>query len=357
MPLPTDNLLGLFRAIVDIESVSRNERKLADAVEETLRRHDHLEVIRDGDAVLARTGLGRDERVIIAGHLDTVPVDGNLPSTLTQDNEEVIVHGRGTVDMKGGIAVMIWLAQRLSVPNRDITWIFYDCEEIEATANGLGRLSANHPDWLTGELAVLMEPTSALIEGGCQGTMRFDITTTGVAAHSARSWLGHNAIHDITDVLERTRGFVAEQIEVDGLVYREGLNATIISGGLAANVIPDSCTVHINYRFAPDKSPEEALERITGWFDGWRLELRDLSQGARPGLDLPAAADFVRAVGGKPGPKYGWTDVARFAAVGLPAVNFGPGDPGKAHAIDECCPMADLERCVDALERWLSQTI
>lgn len=354
MALPNDNLLSLFRAIVDIESVSRNERELADQVEATLRGCPHLTILRDGNAVMARTDLGRDERVIIAGHLDTVPVDDNLPSTVSGTGDQTIVYGRGTCDMKGGVAVMIWLAQRLSAPNRDVTWIFYDCEEIEETANGLRRLAANHPDWLKADLAVLMEPTSAQIEGGCQGTMRFDITTTGVAAHSARSWLGHNAIHDIVEVLERVRGFEARQIEVDGLVYREGLNATLISGGLASNVVPPSCTVQINYRFAPDKSGEQALELMTELFDGWTLELRNLSPAARPGLDEPAAAAFVEAVGGEPRPKYGWTDVARFASLGMPAVNFGPADAGKAHAIDEQCPVADLDACVHALQRWLT---
>ena len=354
MALPTDNLLALFRSIVDIESVSHHERELADAIETTLRGCAHLEIIRDGDAVMARTDLGRGERVIIAGHLDTVPVDGNLPSTTTGTGDQIIVHGRGTCDMKGGIAVMVWLAQRLAAPNRDITWVFYDCEEIEDTANGLRRLAAGHPDWLEADLAVLMEPTSARIEGGCQGTTRFGMTTTGVAAHSARSWLGHNAIHDIADVLERARGFDARQIEVDGLVYREGLNATLISGGLASNVVPPSCTVQINYRFAPDKSGEQALALMTELFEEWTLQLRDLSPGARPGLDQPAAAAFVAAVGGEPRPKYGWTDVARFASLGMPAVNYGPGDAGKAHAIDEQCPLPDLDACVDALERWLS---
>lgn len=355
--LPSTSLLELFRAIVDIESVSRNERALADAVEQTLAASPHLEVVRDGDAVLARTNLGRAERVIIAGHLDTVPVAGNLPSTITEGPDGIRVHGRGTSDMKGGVAVMVWLAQRLSEPTRDITWVFYDCEEIDYDDNGLGRLTTNHPDWFAAELAVLMEPTSARIEGGCQGTTRFAITTTGVAAHSARSWLGHNAIHEMTEVLDRARSFQPAEIEVDGLTYREGMNATMISGGLAANVVPDSCTVQINYRFAPDKSGEQALALMTEWFNGWTLEVLDLSQGARPGLDLPAAAQFVAAVGGEPRPKYGWTDVARFAALGLAAVNYGPGDPGKAHAVDEFCPLADLETCADALTRWLCGTM
>jgi len=355
MALPTDNLLALFRAVVDIESVSRDEARLADEVEATLGGLDHLEVLRDGNAVVARTNLGRPERVIIAGHLDTVPVAGNLPSQVSDGPGGVIVHGRGTADMKGGVAVMLWLARLLDEPARDVTWIFYDCEEIDVASNGLGRLVANHPDWVTGaSLAVLMEPTSALIEGGCQGTMRFDITTTGVAAHSARSWLGHNAIHDMAEVVDRVREFDCGEVEVDGLVFREGLNATMIQGGLAGNVIPDSCEVQINYRFAPDKTADEALALMTRWFDRWTLNVLDLSPAARPGLDEPAAADFVAAVGGEPRPKYGWTDVARFSSLGIPAVNFGPADSGKAHAVDEFCPLSDLDACAAALARWLA---
>lgn len=355
MPLPTDSLLALFRAIVDIESVSRNEARLTGEVEATLGGLDHLEVLRDGNAVVARTHLGRPERVIIAGHLDTVPVAGNLPSHVTEGDNGVVVHGRGTADMKGGVAVMIWLARLLDAPARDVTWVFYDCEEIDAASNGLGRLAADHPGWLAGAgLAVLMEPTGALIEGGCQGTIRFEITTTGRAVHSARSWLGHNAIHDMAGVIDRVREFASGEVEVDGLVFREGLNATMIHGGLAGNVIPDSCTVQVNYRFAPDKTIDQALALLTRWFGSWNLSLLNVSPAARPGLDSPAAAEFVSAVGGVPRPKYGWTDVARFSSLGIPAVNYGPADAGKAHAVDECCPVSDLDACVGALTRWLT---
>lgn len=354
MALDTRDLTGLFRAIVDIESVSGNERALADAVEATLATAPHLAITRHGNAVAARTNLGRDQRVIIAGHLDTVPVADNLPSELVTDERGLVLRGRGTADMKGGVAVMLALAVELSEPTRDITWIFYDCEEIDQASNGLGRLTAAHPDLLEGELAILMEPTSARIEGGCQGTLRFDITTHGRAAHSARSWLGHNAIHDIVDVIAAARTFPVGEVEVEGLTYREGLNATMISGGVAGNVIPNRATVQINYRFAPDKTGEEALALMRELFTGHELDVRDLSEAARPGLHLPAAADFVRAVGIEPRPKYGWTDVARFSALGVPALNYGPADPGEAHTDDESCPIADLTSCADALRRWLA---
>ena len=345
----TGDLVALFRHVVDVESVSGNESELADLVEAALRGFPHLDVSRDGDTVVARTGLGRAQRVVIAGHLDTVPVAGNLPSRIEGD----LVFGRGTSDMKGGVAVALACAAQLSAPNRDVTWIFYDHEEVAAEDNSLTRIAREHPEWLAGDFAVLMEPTSAGVEGGCQGTMRFTLTTRGVAAHSARSWLGHNAIHDLADPLARLRDYRPREVGVDGLTYREGMNAVAITGGIAGNVVPDTGSLTVNFRFAPDRDEGDALAHCREVFDGYDLEVTDFAAGARPGLDLPIAQEFLAAVGGEPRPKYGWTDVARFSALGVPAVNFGPGDPGKAHADDECCPVADLYTCRDALLRWL----
>ncbi|MEZ5087572.1 MAG: succinyl-diaminopimelate desuccinylase [Tessaracoccus sp.] len=349
-------LVALLRQIVDIESVSGNEAELADAVETTLRRYPHLMVERDGDCVVARTHLGRAERVVIAGHLDTVPVAENLPSSVEDHPKGLRVVGRGTCDMKGGVTVMLTLAAELSDPNRDITWIFYDNEEVDATRNGLRRLAANRPELLEADFAVLMEPTSAEIEGGCQGTCRIVIATQGKAAHSARAWMGINAIHGLGEVLRRLEDYRPAQVEVDGLVYREGLNAVRIHGGVAGNVIPPTASVEVNYRFAPDKSPDDALAELARVFDGYEFEVVDMSPGARPGLDLPLAQQFVAAVGGEARPKYGWTDVSRFSALGVPAVNYGPADPLVAHADDEFCPAADLERCASGLRAWLTST-
>ncbi len=344
------DLIALFRAIVDIESVSGNERELADQIERELRGCAHLSVLRDGDTVIARTALGRPERIVIAGHLDTVPLAGNLPSRREGD----LIYGRGTCDMKGGVAVMLAAAVALEAPSSDLTWIFYDHEEVESAANSLTRIAATRPEMLAGDFAVLMEPTSARVEGGCQGTLRFTVTTTGRGAHSALAWMGHNAIHDAADVLARLAAHVPEQPEVDGLRYHEGLNAVAIEGGIAGNVIPDRCTITVNYRFAPHRSVEEAQQYCRDVLAGYELTFTDAAAGARPGLDRPAAAAFLAAVGGEPSAKFGWTDVARFSALGIPAVNFGPGDPSKAHADDEFCPVADLVTCHDAVLRWLS---
>jgi succinyl-diaminopimelate desuccinylase len=351
---PTVDAVTLTAALCDVESVSGDEGPLADAVEEALRRLGRLEVLRDGDAVVARTHLGRAERVVLAGHLDTVPIAGNLPTRLEGDRRTGVLHGRGTVDMKGGVAVQLRIAATVPEPERDLTFVFYDNEEVDAVRNGLGRLARNHPDWLAADFAVLLEPTAALVEGGCNGTMRVRVTARGVAAHSARAWMGHNAIHDAGRVLARLQAYAPREVAVDGLVYREGLNAVRISGGIAGNVIPDRCDLEINYRFAPDRPVAEAEHHLRELFEGYELEVVDASPGARPGLDHPAAAAFVAAIGGQVRPKYGWTDVSRFSALGVPAVNFGPGNALLAHADDERVSVSEILACEDALRRWLS---
>jgi succinyl-diaminopimelate desuccinylase len=343
---------ALTRDLCDIPSVSGEEGPLADAVEDALRRETHLEVLRDGNAVVARTRLGRAQRVVLAGHLDTVPVADNLPVRV--DTDQGTLHGRGTVDMKGGVAVALRLAATITDPARDVTVVLYDCEEVEASRNGLGRLVRNHPDWVDGDVAVLLEPTAASLEGGCNGTLRVDLTVPGRAAHSARAWMGVNAVHATAPVLDRLAAYPAREVEVDGLVYREGLNAVGISGGIAGNVIPDRCTVSINYRFAPDRSPEDALGHLHEVFGEYSLVVTDLAPGARPGLDHPVVADLVAAAGGEVGPKLGWTDVARFTALGIPAVNYGPGDPALAHHDDEHVPVAQIVRCESVLAAWLT---
>lgn len=345
--------VALTRALCDVPSTSGHERRLADAVEAALHDLVHLEVLRDGDAVVARTRLGRPERVVLAGHLDTVPPAGNLPSRLEGEGPEAVLHGRGTVDMKGGVAVLLRVAATVPAPSRDLTFVFYDNEEVEATRNGLGRLARRHPDWLVGDFAVLGEPSDGTVEGGCNGTLRVEVEVRGVAAHSARSWTGSNAVHAGGEILDRLRRYRPREVDVDGLVYREGLNAVGIRGGTARNVIPDECVVTVNYRFAPDRGPEQAERHVREVFDGYRVRVTDLAAGARPGLDHPVAADFVATVGRPAAPKYGWTDVARFSALGIPAVNYGPGDPSLAHRDDERVNAASVLECERVLRNWL----
>jgi succinyl-diaminopimelate desuccinylase len=354
MALDTSNLVELTMAICDIESVSGNEAALADEVEALLTKCAHLSVVRDGNAIVASTNLNRSSRVVIAGHIDTVPVANNLPTQLHHFEREQVIVGRGTVDMKGGVAVMLKLAVELQDPNVDISWVFYDNEEVASELNGLGRLVRNRPDLIQGDFAVLCEPTSALIEGGCNGTIRVEVSASGKKAHSARPWMGENAIHKLAPALEKLASFQPETLTVDGLEYRESLNAVLASAGIATNVIPDLATLTVNYRFAPSRSGEEAERLMREFFADYEVTVTDLAVGARPGLNTEPAQAFMASLGTEVKPKYGWTDVARFSALGIPAVNYGPGDPSLAHADNENVPVGHLFDCEAGLRRWLS---
>ncbi|WIE53862.1 succinyl-diaminopimelate desuccinylase [Curtobacterium sp. MCBD17_003] len=359
MPVATLDLtassIDITRAICDVESVSGNEGALADAIEAVLTPLDHLEVVRDGDAIVARTRLGRDRRVVIAGHIDTVPLNANLPTQTRTEADAEVLWGRGTVDMKGGCAVQLKLAHDLVDPTVDVTWVWYDHEEVSDALNGLGRLARTRPELLAGDFAILGEPSNAQIEGGCNGNLRAEVRAYGQRSHSARSWIGDNAIHKIAGALDRLAAYEPRTVEVDGLEYREGLNAVGITGGIAGNVIPDEVMLHVNYRFAPSRSADEAVAHVTELFDGYDVTIVDLAAGARPGLDAPLAQEFVAAVGGAaPKPKYGWTDVARFSALGVPAVNYGPGDPALAHHDEERVPVAQITAVEEGLRRWLT---
>lgn len=344
----------LTAALVDIPSESRDEARIADEVEAALREQTSgFEIIRNGNAVLARTALGRPSRVLLAGHLDTVPVADNLPSRI--ENGEL--HGCGTSDMKSGDAVFLHLAATVAEPVHDLTLVFYDCEEIDSAANGLGRLERELPDWLMADVAILGEPTGGYIEAGCQGTLRVVVSATGTRAHSARSWLGDNAIHKLGAVLDRLSGYQARSVDIDGCVYREGLSAVRVEGGVAGNVIPDAASVTVNFRFAPDRSPDAALQHVHEVLDGLdvAVELTDSAAGALPGLSAPAAKSLVEAAEGQVRAKYGWTDVSRFAARGIPALNYGPGDPNLAHRRDERVPVAAITAAVDMLRGYLGE--
>lgn len=347
--------VDLTEALVNIASVSGAEAEIADAVEAALRAQaPHLEVVRHGDAVLARTSLGRPSRVVLAGHLDTVPVNDNLPLTRTGSGAEQVLHGLGTVDMKGGDAVLLHLAATLTEPRHDLTFVFYDCEEVEAARNGLGRIERELPQWLRGDLAVVGEPSNGVIEAGCQGTMRVELRAEGRRAHTARAWMGVNAIHTLAEPLRRLAEYRPREVEIDGLTYREGLQAVRVSGGVSGNVVPDSAVLAVNHRFAPDRGVEQARAHLAEVFDGFDLTVVDSSAGALPGLSAPAAAELVAAAGGRVAPKLGWTDVARFAALGMPAVNLGPGDPTLAHTRQEHVAACEISSVFEVLRSFLS---
>ncbi|MCH9277251.1 succinyl-diaminopimelate desuccinylase [Bifidobacterium amazonense] len=398
-------LAALLEQIMGAYSVSDDETPLADEIERFLRGQSHLTVRRHGDTVVASTDFGKPQRVILAGHIDTVPVIDNFPPRWLEPGDpliredvavehpgECVLWGRGATDMKASDAVMLYLAAVLNGgaagdtagtedetaagidPNYDLTYVFYDHEEVAAEKNGLRKVVETHPDWITGDFAIIGEPTDCGIEGGCNGTMRFDVVTHGVAAHSARAWMGENAIHKAAEILNRLAAYEPADVPVDGLVYREGVNATLISGGKGTNVIPDECRVHVNYRFAPDKTIAEAKALMMGadcgaelgngehvatggMFAGFGIEMKDESPSARPGMDAPLAASLARLVkertGRDPQAKLGWTDVARFAILGIPAVNLGAGSPLLAHKHDEQLPESELALLADILEAWL----
>lgn len=362
------DIVDLTSALIGTPSESRHEQVLADDVEAALRALPHLAVQRIGNSIVARTQFGLAERVIIAGHLDTVPSSGNDQGVLVRAGGEAPVadtagsvavtedrlYGLGACDMKGGVAVALRLAHDIRTPNRDITYLFYECEEIEASANGLKRIADTNPELLAADFAILMEPSDAVIEAGCQGTMRIQITARGRRAHSARAWMGENAIHATAELLNRLNAYVPRKPIIDGLEYHEGLQAVAITGGVAGNVVPDIATVTVNYRFAPDRSIAEAEAHLREVFAGFDFIVTDAADSATPGLSRPAAAAFLAAVGGTAQPKFGWTDVARFSALGVPAVNYGPAHPSLAHTPHEFVPIAQLHAVLDRMTAWLS---
>jgi succinyl-diaminopimelate desuccinylase len=352
-PLTPDVLVDpvmLTRALVDIESVSHDEKVIADCVEDVLEQAPHLNVDRLGNTVMGRTDLGRPQRIVLAGHLDTVPINNNLPSRLVDD----LIYGCGTSDMKSGVALALHLAATLPDPRYDITFFFYEAEEVESQYNGLNLVAEAQPDWLRADLAVLLEPTYGVVEAGCQGTLRALVRTTGRRAHTARAWRGINAIHAAGEVLGRLEDYRPRTVNIDGCTYREGFNAVRINGGVAGNVVPDECVIEVNLRFAPDRTEKQALEHVLEVMDGFNVELTDSAPGAMPGLTAAPAREFLAAVGAEPAAKLGWTDVARFAGLGIPALNYGPGDPLLAHAPDEHVEIGKIRDGAATLHRWLA---
>lgn len=355
------DIVALTQQLVDVPSVSGDEAALADAVWEALQQCAWLVVTRVGNTVVARTELGLPTRVILAGHLDTVPVAANATSVLVAAGQtlptgevvtEEVVFGLGSCDMKGGVAVALNAAVTVERPVMDVTYIFYECEEVDSARNGLTLLAATHPEVLHADIAVLLEPSNAAIEAGCQGTLVAHVTARGERAHSARSWMGTNAVHALAPALDVLRSYEARRVVVDGLEYREGLNAVRVAGGIANNVIPDEAVLTINYRYAPNRTAQEALEHVVSLFSGYAVTAVDNVAGAMPGLDR--VADLVARAGGSVAPKFGWTDVARFAAMGTPAVNLGPGDPSCAHARNEHVSTAQLRACQRLITHWLT---
>jgi succinyl-diaminopimelate desuccinylase len=346
------DLVALTAELIGIPSVSHHEEGITDWLEGHLRDAACLDVTRVGNNVVARTDLGRAQRLLIAGHTDTVPANGNEVPRVEGD----AVYGLGASDMKSGLAVMLELARTTPEPAVDVTYVFYECEEVDARFNGMARLLAEAPELVTADAAVLAEPTGGRIEAGCQGTLRAEVTLLGERAHTARAWLGRNAIHRLAPLLAALASYEERVVEIDGCEFHEGLQAVFVEGGVAGNVVPDRAVLRVNHRFAPDRAPAEAerhVRDIVGEVDGF--ELVDLAPGAPPALNHPLLARLVAATGQPPRAKLGWTDVARMSAHGVPATNFGPGDPNLAHTAGEWVGRAALEATLVALRAVVTE--
>lgn len=345
------DLLRLTAALVDIPSVSLGETAIADAIQDRLARVPGLIVERFDDNVVARTERGLGRRVVLAGHTDTVPVAGNDRAEIDGDK----LSGLGSTDMKGGVAVMVRLAEELAAAARhDLTFVFYAAEEVADEHNGLRHLFTDRESVVTADLAILLEPTNGAIEAGCQGTLRMQATFRGARAHTARPWMGENAIHKAGPVLQRIANFDAPVVELDGLAFRESLQVVYVEGGVAGNVVPDECAVVVNRRFAPARTFDQAVEEVRAMLKGAdEVAVLDGSDAAPPNLSDPLVAEAVDALDVPVRPKLGWTDVARFSAHGIPAFNFGPGDPELAHTPGEFVTRASLDDCYARLAAFL----
>ncbi len=378
------DLLELTAELVAMPSVSFEESTFVDWLEDQLGQLDHLETVRVGDNLVARTNLGRTQRLVIAGHTDTVPPNGNAQARIDGDT----LWGVGSADMKGGLAVALQLAREVTNPRYDLTFIFYAREEVAQEHNGLNELTAERPDLLAGDCAILGEPTSALIEAGCQGAMRFQLTLAGARAHTARPWMGRNALHRLGPVLAALAAYEARTPTIDGCVYREAIQAVSVEGGVAGNVVPDQVVLKIHHRYAPDRSPQQAEsfvrellaphielapDAVTANTENTDGAKRDESSGARsgdesarkggydelvvldqspaclPSMNHPILQKLVTDNNLEVKSKLGWTDVARFDQLGIPATNFGPGDATVAHAADERLERSSIESVYSAL--------
>ncbi len=352
------DLLQLTRDLVDVESVSFAEGPLVELLEAELRSLGHLTVDRVGDNLVARTELGRDLRLVLGGHTDTVPVNDNLPARLVGDE----LWGCGAADMKGGLAVMLELARRHRAPAVDVTWIFYAREEVAADHSGLAELIEVRPDLLAGDVAILGEPTTGDVEAGCQGVLRVTVTMTGARAHTARAWMGRNAVHRLGSLLVALSEFEPRRPEICGLRFHEALQATHVSAGVAGNVVPDVAEVRIAHRFAPDRSVEEAEAWLRSFLQpflepGDHLVVDDRSPAAWPALEHPVVRALIERNALEVRSKLGWTDVARFTELGVPAVNLGPGDSTLAHTADERVSVDSLERTYAVLDDLLTNGV
>jgi succinyl-diaminopimelate desuccinylase len=341
-------------ALVSIPSVSRDEATLAAYVELHLRAAPFLEVERVGDNVIARTTGHHATRVVVAGHLDTIP--GDAASAVIVGDE---LRGVGACDMKGSLAVMLALAVDPTPRSVEVTWVFYAREEISRSQSGLLEIAEIRPELLDGDVAVLCEPTNAVVEAGCQGTLKVGVTLKGRRAHTARPYTGLNAIHRLGGLIDRVSAYRPRTVSLDGVDYVEQLQAVAVEGGVAANVVPDAAVITLNHRVAPDRTKEQAVTWLREYLgdiieEGDTFDVLDWAPNAPPSLENERLADLVRRTGKAAVGKVGWTDVATFRELDIPATNFGAGDPLLAHRSDEYISLGQLARFEEVFRSWLA---
>lgn len=358
-------LLDLTAELVAIPSVSHNEQEICAYAEAELRKLPWLEVERIGDNLVARTDLGRSQRLILGGHLDTVPPsspDGDVG--LRRDGDTL--WGTGTSDMKGALAVYLMLARQIQEPSVDVTYVFYAREEVAHKYSGLLELQAARPDLLECDAAILGEPTDGVIEAGCQGGLRASVKVAGKRAHTARAWMGENAVHGLAPLLSALRNYQPRKPVIDGCEFHESMQAVSAAGGISGNVVPDEAEVVISHRFAPDRTTAQAEQHVRDFVakafateEGkFGIEIIDTAPACPPSLNHPLLQSLIEAVASNPSlpdttnpvrAKLGWTDVAFFGVQGIPAANFGPGNPLLAHAPNEQISAPNLHHNYETL--------
>lgn len=344
-------------ALVDIPSESRREDEAALWVEGAVPKGRLTLEHREDLTLLFATERRRDTPlVLLAGHLDTVPAQGNLPGRI----EDGFVHGLGASDMKGGLAVMVelarWLEEEEPELAADVALLFFPREELPQEESALPAFFAGCPQALEADLAVMLEPTDTTIQAGCLGNLDAEFIFRGESAHSARPWQGQNAIEHAVAGLARILPVPTRAVELSGLRFVEVVSATRIGGGIASNVIPDRATCLLNFRYGPDLTAEEAEERIGELAQAARAAVRITgnSQPAPVVVDAPLVRRLREAGNLTIEPKQAWTPVAEFAAAGLDAVNFGPGATRFAHRREERVAVDSLVVAYDTLRRFLA---
>ena len=345
-------LADTLAELIDIPSVTGDEQAICDHVSERLSTNaPHLTLQRVNHSLLA-SSAGDGPLVLLAGHLDTVPPQGQPPARIDGGR----MHGLGASDMKGGVAVMLHLMEETDPawPYR-LAAVFYEAEEGKFANNGLEPV-LNRFTWLSEAMfGVLLEPSDGEIQAGCNGVMNAKVVFIGKSSHSARPWWGENAISKAGAWLSKMHTRRPDPVNLDGLVFKEVMSVTLARGGLAANIIPPRFEMNLNYRFGPHRTTAEAEEEVRRVCrEADQVEIVDSAPSGRVVTDHPLVTELAEAAGVGIGSKQGWTDVARLTARGIPSINFGPGETSQAHTADESMPLDHLALVYDSMKKVFS---